>query len=199
MVTIYRDEKVEVAAFEQAKQGNACSGDMHTVIHQTDYAVCAVIDGLGSGEGARKSATAALGVIEAHHHKSVDQMVELCNGALSNKRGAVLTVIKIDYSKGEVRYCNFGNVGFIMYMPDGRMIQPIPSRGYLSGKKQQLRMSSFPYVSGSSFLLYSDGVKKKPTKEKLMKLPSFDAITDTYFSSDYFASDDVTMLIGKLH
>jgi negative regulator of sigma-B (phosphoserine phosphatase) len=199
MVTIYQDDKLEVAVFEQAKQGNACSGDAHTVIHRTDYAVCAVIDGLGSGEGALQSATAALGVIEAHHHKSVEQMVELCNGALSNQRGAVLTVIKVDYKRQEVRYCNFGNVGFIMYLPDGRTIQPIPARGYLSGKKRQLDESSFPYIKGSVFLLYSDGVKKRPMKEKLMQLTSPKVISDTFFSSDCFASDDVTLLVGKLH
>ncbi|WP_332698025.1 PP2C family serine/threonine-protein phosphatase [Halalkalibacter lacteus] len=198
MVTFYNSEKIEVAAFEQAKQGNSCCGDAHSVIHADDYTVCAVADGLGSGEQALDAALAAIGEIQRYHGLTVGQMVEACNDALHNKRGAVLTVLKIDYKKQEISYCNYGNIGFVMYLPDGKTIQPIPSRGYLSGKKTNFKSSSFPYMKGSSFLLYSDGVKKRPAKDTLVQMTSPREASSYLFSNNELVSDDVTMLVGKL-
>ncbi len=151
MITYYENGKMEVAIMEQAKPGKVCCGDAHTVIHTDDYTICAVVDGLGSGEGALQSANAAVEVINTFHGESVQQIVEACNRALLHKRGAVMTIIKVDYSKGEVCYSNFGNIGFVMHLPDGKTIQPIPSRGYLSGKKQKITSHCFPYESGVRF------------------------------------------------
>ncbi|MDT8862718.1 SpoIIE family protein phosphatase [Alkalihalobacillus sp. MEB130] len=198
MLTIYKDEKVELAAYERAKKGNDCNGDTHVVIQQEHYLVCAVIDGLGSGAGALKSASAAIDVIRLHHDQSVQEMVVRCNEALRNKRGAVLTVLKVDYDKRVIRYCNFGNISFVMYLSDGQVIQPIPTRGYLSGRKQVLTEKQFPYLKGSFFLLHSDGVRKKPDKELFKTLTSPKEAADVLFSSECFADDDVTMIVGKL-
>ncbi|MFC0472367.1 SpoIIE family protein phosphatase [Halalkalibacter kiskunsagensis] len=198
MVTFYNSEKIEVAAFEQAKRGNACCGDAHSVIHTDEYTICAVADGLGSGEQALDSALAAIVKIESYHSLTVSQMVEACNDALHDKRGAVLTVLKIDHKKQEISYCNYGNIGFVMYLPDGNTIQPIPSRGYLSGKKTNFKSSFFPYKRGSSFLLYSDGAKKRPNKDLLVQMTSPIEASSYLFSRDEIVSDDVTMLVGRL-
>lgn len=198
MITYYEDGKVDVAILEQAKPGKTCCGDAHTVIHTEHYTVCAVVDGLGSGEGAYQSANAAIEIIEALHYKSVEQMVEACNQALLHKRGAVMTIIKVDYAKFEVSYSNFGNISFVMHLPDGTTIQPIPSRGYLSGKKTRITSQRFPYQSGSAFLLYSDGIKKPPSKKMLLKMDSPRMATEELFPKDGYALDDVTLLVGKI-
>lgn len=198
MITFYENGKVEVAILEQAKPGKSCSGDAHTVIHTDHYTVCAVVDGLGSGEGALQSAEAAVEAICASHHESVQQIVEACNMALFNKRGAVMTILKVDYAKHEVCYSNVGNIGFVMYFPDGTTIQPIPARGYLSGKKESITSHCFPYQSGSAFLLYSDGIKNPPSKKLLMKMNSPRAAVEDLFPKDGYAIDDVTLLVGKL-
>jgi negative regulator of sigma-B (phosphoserine phosphatase) len=63
MFAYFNDDQMELAAIEQAKPGESCSGDAYTVIQKKDFTVCAVIDGLGSGEGALQSAKAAVGAI----------------------------------------------------------------------------------------------------------------------------------------
>ncbi|GAE26454.1 phosphoserine phosphatase RsbX [Halalkalibacter wakoensis JCM 9140] len=199
MISTYANEKIKVTAYERAKHGNSCSGDTHVFIESSDYVVCAVIDGLGSGEGAFQSAIAALNVIQSHHHLAVSQMVGLCNDALGQKRGVVLTVVKFDLKEQLVDYCNVGNIGFVMYLPDGKTIQPVPARGYLSGKKQTFAQNSFPYLKDSVFMLYSDGVKKKPSKQMVKDLAIGENGSDQVLENDWFAADDVTILFGKLY
>ncbi|MFC0560493.1 SpoIIE family protein phosphatase [Halalkalibacter alkalisediminis] len=198
MVTYYQDENLEVAAFERAKPGNSCSGDAHVVIQTDRYTICAVVDGLGSGGGASQSSQAAVDMIKARQELSVHQIVKACNEALFNKRGAVLTVIKIEYDTKKISYCNHGNIGFVMYLTDGTTLEPIPTRGYLSGKKQQIKSSSLPYVSGSTFVMYSDGLKKRPDKNRMLRMKSPKSEWESIFLSGNYAADDVTILVGKL-
>lgn len=199
MITYYSDEKLEVAVFEQAKPGKSLSGDAYTVIQTKDYAICAVVDGLGSGEAAYQSAKAAIDMIQIYQDLNVDEIVYACNDALVNKRGAVLTVIKVNYLKQEVSYCNHGNIGFVMYQSDGTTVQPVPIRGYLSGKNQSVKTSSFPFYSGSAFALYSDGLKKRPDKDLLLQMETPRSEVESLFTKENYAVDDVTILIGKLY
>ncbi|WP_227939727.1 PP2C family serine/threonine-protein phosphatase [Alkalihalobacillus deserti] len=198
MVTYYSDKELEVAAFERAKPGKSCSGDAHKVIQTEGYTICAIVDGLGSGESAFQSSKAAIDVIEAYQELSLNQIVEACNEALVNKRGAVLTVIKIDYHNRKISYCNHGNIGFVLYLSDGTTVQPVPARGYLSGRKQPIKTSSFPYLSDSAFVLYSDGLKKRPDKNLFLQMKSPKNEIKSLFSEEHYAIDDVTILVGKL-
>lgn len=161
MSTYYNDQKIEVLAFEQAKSGNVCSGDAYTVIQTTNYTICAVVDGLGSGEGALQSAKACVAAIHSFQNESVGSMITACNQAMYNKRGAVVTIIKFEYSTKKLSYCNHGNIGFALYGVDGTTIQPVPTRGFLSGKKLSVKSSTYSYSNGSTFILYSDGVKHR--------------------------------------
>ncbi|MCM3714666.1 protein phosphatase 2C domain-containing protein [Halalkalibacter oceani] len=198
MISYYDDGKIEVAILEQAKPGKTCCGDAHTVIHTEDYTVCAVADGLGSGEGALQSAKAAIETIEMNHHATVEEMMEACNESLLFMRGAVMTIIKVDYVQSEICYSNVGNIGFIFHFPDGKTIQPIPSRGYLSGKKQTIKSQCFKYQKGSAFLLFSDGIQNPPPKHLLLKMASPKKVANELFPADGYAIDDVTLLVGKL-
>ncbi|NEU31462.1 SpoIIE family protein phosphatase [bacterium LRH843] len=198
MITYNDDKNVEVVILQRTKPGNSACGDAHTVIHTDNYTVCAVVDGLGSGEGARQSATAIIETIQACHHEPVKQIVEACNQKMYHMRGAVMTIIKINYSNRKVCYCNVGNVGFDMHLPNGKTFRPIPSRGYLSSKKQIITSNCFAYQHGCVFSLYSDGVIAPPTKVELMNMDSPRESAEFLFSKNDSAVDDLTLLVGKI-
>ncbi|ADC49898.1 MULTISPECIES: SpoIIE family protein phosphatase [Alkalihalophilus] len=199
MISLYENKHIEVAAVQQPKPGNVHCGDAHVVVEEEDFTLCAVVDGLGSGEGASESADAAIEVIKENRFLEVDEIVTRCNQAMVNKRGAVLTLVKVDFQKEEVIYCNFGNIGFVMYEPDGTTLQPIPIRGYLSGRKVMVKSKHFSYKKGSIFMLYSDGVKIPFSKKNLLTLGSLKEEFKHLLTLDRFAVDDVTLLVGKLN
>ncbi|KMJ55858.1 indirect negative regulator of sigma-B activity [Bacillus sp. LL01] len=198
MINFYEHKNLEIAAVQQAKPGNIHCGDAHVVVEEKDFTICAVVDGLGSGEGASESAVAAIKIIKDNRFLDVEEIVKTCNEAMVNKRGAVLTLVKVDFVKKELNYCNFGNIGFVMYYPDGTTIQPIPLRGYLSGRKAVIKSKSFSYKEGSIFMLYSDGVKIPFSKKNLLTIDSLKKEFTDLLTLDRFAIDDVTLLVGKL-
>ncbi|MBP3953303.1 SpoIIE family protein phosphatase [Bacillus suaedae] len=198
MIKHYDDGKTEIVAIERAKPGNRCCGDANEVIHTDEYTLCVVADGLGSGEGAKQSANIVIDTIQSMHAKPVEEMASACNDALVNKRGAVITIVKIHYVKKEITYCNFGNIGFLMCSPNGQIFQPMPARGYLSGRKQRLTSNRVPYESGTVFFIYSDGIESPLNKKELLTIRFPEQASEILEEKIEHARDDVTALLGKL-
>ncbi|MCK0473866.1 SpoIIE family protein phosphatase [Halalkalibacter sp. APA_J-10(15)] len=198
MINHYTDGKTVVVALEKSKPGKSCCGDVHTVLHTDEYMLCTVIDGLGSGEGARRSANIVMDAIVRYHDHPVDVIAEKGNKDLLFERGAVLTIIKIHYEKREISYCNYGNIGFMLCLPDGKLIQPIPKRGYLSGRKSTFNIHYFPFEKDSVFCLYSDGVSSPFNKEQLLSIRELEDIIPYLNYSTEQINDDVTVLVGRI-
>ncbi|WP_059105948.1 SpoIIE family protein phosphatase [Shouchella shacheensis] len=200
MVTYYRDEHSDIATAQRIKSGNNKCGDAYVVLQKGTYSVCAVVDGLGSGEGAHLSAEAAIDVIKENHLKDVKTILEECNKVLARKRGAVMTLVKIDYNKEVMAYANFGNIGFALYNPDGTTVQPLPKRGYLCGRNTEIASSEYGYMQGSMFLLYSDGVEEVPSRQLLFtRFQGQDTANHSVFNVErYKENDDATLMVGRL-
>ncbi|MDQ0208570.1 SpoIIE family protein phosphatase [Alkalicoccobacillus murimartini] len=199
MVMYTEDKNIEVAVLQRSKNSGEFCGDAHAVIKTDTYVVCAVIDGLGSGEGASKSAQAALRMVEEHHELPVKTIVEMCNRSLLSMRGAVITVVKLVFKDRQISYSNFGNIGFTMYNPNGSTVQPLPTRGYLCGRNEKIKESQFQYDEGTIFVLYSDGVASPPPKRMLLHVTELRENSDAIFDqARYVENDDITLLIGKL-
>ena len=60
--------------------------------------ICALADGLGSGEFAKDSADAVMEEIENYADESIETIVKKCNEVLVKKRGVVLGIIKLDFT-----------------------------------------------------------------------------------------------------
>ncbi|MBM7838625.1 negative regulator of sigma-B (phosphoserine phosphatase) [Alkalihalobacillus xiaoxiensis] len=195
MVTYYKDHYVDIATVQRTKPGNTVCGDAHIVIQSSDYAICAVIDGLGSGKGAHFSAEKAVQAIREYQHESAVEILERCNQALSNERGAVITLVHIDYANNVLTYSNYGNIGFLLHHPDGSTDQPMPKRGYLCGRMQKLTSEQFKYKPGSAFIMFSDGVESLPP---IRKLAALSVSNDLISNQLYSVKDDATLMVGKL-
>ncbi|MDE5416076.1 PP2C family serine/threonine-protein phosphatase [Alkalihalobacterium chitinilyticum] len=200
MIEFQKKQHVSISAYQKPKNGNVLCGDSYVVVEKENYVVCAVSDGLGSGEQAYASSDTVMEVIRQNHHEDVKKIVELCNKSLASKRGVVLTVIKFDRKDREVHYSNIGNIGFLFYSSKGQMIRPIPYRGFLSGRKINVKTESFPYDPGSIFVIFSDGIKLSGLKhENLTDMRSQEEagrFIERHVSS---VDDDLTLLVGQLH
>ncbi|UOE94369.1 PP2C family serine/threonine-protein phosphatase [Alkalihalobacillus sp. LMS39] len=200
MVVEYKiHDHVKVAVYQQAKAGNYCCGDSYVMIETKQYFLCAIADGLGSGEGAWISSDEVMKMIKEFHHEPIEALMKRCNEALVGKRGAVLTVLKVDYEENLLHYSNVGNIGFIYYLQNGEVIRPIPTRGFLSGRKTTIKVERYPYKSGSAFLLYSDGMKLSSSKQlNTAMLQSPDEAADFIRENIENKADDLTVLIGQI-
>src|SRR5690625_5825620 len=89
-------KNVDVSVYQKVKQGNSECGDSYFYHQDDDYFVCALADGLGSGELARESSRAVVDVIESNPLMSITEIIKRSNEALFGKRGVVLGVLKID-------------------------------------------------------------------------------------------------------
>ncbi|WP_026688723.1 SpoIIE family protein phosphatase [Alteribacter aurantiacus] len=199
MIKYHQLDDIEITSYYTAKEGNWCSGDAFYVSKDDGYVICAIADGLGSGEEAMEASSAVVRVIEKCKEDPVETLMDKCNEALWHKRGAVLTIIKIDQDAQEIVYSNVGNIGCIFYPPTGKLVRPIPSRGYMSGKKRQFKAQRISYEDGMSFILYSDGLKFDPVFHHYMtKLPSTQKAMEQVVGGMVDSSDDTTILIGKV-
>lgn len=198
MITHYNDNHIEIIAFERAKRGNDCCGDEHIVIQTKTFTICAVVDGLGSGQGAYEAAQIIAQIIKEKYTCTIEQIMELCNEAMMHHRGAVMSIIKIHYVTNEIQYCNVGNVRFTLYYPNKEVIRPIPTRGYLSGRHCTVTSERFKYEKGCIFLLYSDGVLTIPPMERMFRLGQLEDLTERIVKEATYAEDDITLLVGKI-
>lgn len=195
---ILSESRVEVIASQSSKDGQMFCGDDYFFTVTDDYFICALADGLGSGEHAYESSKAVTDIIRRYHHEDITKLMNLCNQALLNKRGAAVAIFKADFKKANFQYSCVGNIRFYLYPPTGKLIYPLPVTGYLSGRKQRYHTQQFPYMPNSKFFLHSDGFEMRETKNFLRNYISLEHTAKKLEKLNTAASDDVTFILGSL-
>ncbi len=175
-----KQEKVHVSVFQKAKRGNAFCGDSYFYTETDHHFICALADGLGSGEYARESSQAVINVIEENYHVSVDELVHKANQILSNKRGVVLGILQIDFNAEVYSFSSIGNIGLVTVTKDRKRVRNIPNSGYLAGYKCPIKVVNYKLQKGTNFIMFSDGVQSKELSQCFLINTSVDSITKTY-------------------
>lgn len=186
---------VEVSVFQQPKKGNYYCGDSYFYIESEDEFVCAIADGLGSGEIAKESSQIVIDIIEDNIHATVEQLVKLCNNKLSGKRGAVVGILKLDYMSRVYTFSSIGNIG-VMTITEGRKKKrTIPNAGYLGGYKRPFKVIQEKLEPDMNFIMFSDGVSDKDLSQKYWSNHDVRTITKTFeHVSDDIRTDDTTLI-----
>src|SRR5690625_2664665 len=87
-------EKVNVAVYERAKGTNITSGDSYFYQEADDTFICAIADGLGSGQFAKESSEIVIDTIKNNPDLSDRELAHLCSEQLVGRRGVVLGVLR---------------------------------------------------------------------------------------------------------
>lgn len=189
---------VHTLAFQLPKEGKVCCGDSFFIKATEDYFICALADGLGSGESANESSSAISTLVEKKHNEDVEVLIDLCNQELKDKRGATVSILKFDFKKNQFTYSSVGNIRFILSSPSGSFIYPLPILGYLSGKPQKYRTQTYTYEKGSKFIIHTDGLVLPAIKSLLTKGNSVEELSRHLEEYTKSRKDDLTYIVGQL-
>lgn len=192
------NDYIQAIAYQIPKDGNVINGDSFFMKVTDEYFICAVADGLGSGEHAYHSSNAIREVVEKNHDQEVKLLIDCCNQVLKNKRGATLSILKVHFSPMTFTYSAVGNIQFILSCPSGRIIYPLPVQGYLSGKPQKYRCETFTYEKGSKFIIHTDGLANPGIKSLASSSSSIEEISNYLKIITKTGKDDMTYIVGQL-
>ncbi|BBP87318.1 hypothetical protein BsIDN1_09360 [Bacillus safensis] len=86
MKQIEQHEHVNAIIYQSNKEGKPCCGDSFFFIKADDEElICAVADGLGSGQYANESSSLVSEIVEEYGHEDVAALIDRCNQAMKNK------------------------------------------------------------------------------------------------------------------
>lgn len=198
MIVKESNEHVHTLAFQLPKKGKSCCGDSFYIKTTDNFMICALADGLGSGERANESSAAISSLVEKQYDEDVEVLMQLCNNELRDKRGATVSILKVDFDAKSFTYSSVGNIRFMLYVPSGTYIYPLPILGYLSGKPQKYRTQTYSYETGSKFIIHTDGLVFPGIKALLNR---GDSVEDLSRQLDVYTknrNDDLTYIVGQL-
>ncbi|RWZ52384.1 indirect negative regulator of sigma-B activity [Halobacillus fulvus] len=187
---------MNLAVYQKSKKGNYYCGDSYFYNETEDTFLCAIADGLGSGELAFESSKAVMNVIEHNPEATIETLVKKCNDALSGKRGVVLGLLRVDFNRRTYSYSSIGNIGVIIIDAEGKKKRNIPLAGYLAGYPKKLRVTKGDLQKGMKFLMFSDGVMDRRLPSSLTSSKGVEHIIDNYKELYGKSRDDDTTLIA---
>ena len=188
--------QVEVSVFQKAKKGNYYCGDSYFYHESDDKFICALADGLGSGEFAKESSQIVMEVIRDNKDDSVASIMRKSNEKLVGKRGVVLGILQIDLQSKHYAYSSIGNIGLMTITTNSIKKRNIPQAGYLSGYDRPFKVMTDKLEQGMIFVMFSDGITSKEISNSYFLHKEVDHITDTFAYLYQQKLDDDTTLIA---
>ncbi|KAA6449647.1 PP2C family serine/threonine-protein phosphatase [Bacillus swezeyi] len=198
MIWSESNEHIHALVYQLPKEGKSVCGDSFYFNATDQGMLCALADGLGSGELAYESSSAISEVVKEHGDEDVASLMERCNQALKQKRGATVSILKADFQTRTIAYSSVGNIRFILYAPSDKYIYPLPVTGYMSGKPQTYKTFTYTYEKGSKFIIHSDGLDVPALRTYLKQHHSPGDISNQLEAYTLMGKDDLTYIIGQL-
>lgn len=190
--------RMEFGIVHRPKSGRAISGDAYLIREEEDATLICLADGLGSGEAAAEAAQAVIHCVEANSTLSLSDVMATCHRALRGTRGAVVALMRIDFTESTVTFVGVGNIG--VHVRSGAPVRPISKNGIVGYRLPTLREFTYPYAPGDLLVLYTDGISNRFTLDGAVWLND---VQDVQVLADDIAqnfgkeSDDVTVVVAR--
>jgi anti-sigma regulatory factor (Ser/Thr protein kinase) len=189
---------VEIGALCVPMAGEDACGDGWAMSCDPDGATLLGVDGLGHGPEAAKAAHAAVHALERKPGAAPAEVLQNAHEALRITRGAALSVARIDYRSGAVRFAGIGNVNGIVH--DGAARRALVSHnGIVGANMRKVQEFTTECPPGAIVILHSDGVH---TQWDLLHYPGLQARAPALVAGilmrDFIRRrDDAMVLVGR--
>ena len=149
---------IEVGALCTPLAGEEESGDGWGVTCDLDGATLVGVDGLGHGPDAAKAAAGAIQALQKRPAARPAEVLQTAHELLRITRGAAMSVARIDYSGGDVRFAGIGNVAAVVF--DGTARRALVSHnGIVGHNMRKVQEFTAPFPPGALCVLASDGIQ----------------------------------------
>lgn len=177
-----------------------CNGDSF-FIHKDQTDLLCVIDALGHGEDAYKSAAAVHDFIQENPKRKIDALIYEVHDFIRARhiRGVALSVIRIDYASNKLLFCGLGDVMVKIFLPDeDKTLYPLPKEGIVGDIQRTLEIQEFPIVKGEVISMFSDGVSSKLTIPVTARNENLMNLVNNLMGQYGKNYDDRTLLLAKV-
>ncbi|MDX8046301.1 protein phosphatase 2C domain-containing protein [Gracilibacillus sp. S3-1-1] len=195
-----RREHMKVSVFQKAKKGNYYCGDSYFYHESDGKYICALADGLGSGELARESSQIVMDVIREYRNESVKTIMKKSSEKLMGKRGVVLGILRINFMTKQYTYSSIGNIGLMTINAQSTKKRNIPLAGYLSSYEKPFKEMTGELEPDMIFIMFSDGVQAREVSNPYFHHREVEHITDTFaYLNQQPLEDDTTLIAMKYY
>jgi anti-sigma regulatory factor (Ser/Thr protein kinase) len=153
-----RQPRYEIGGVLVSHPVESICGDAWGWTMRDDRFAIMVADGLGHGLSAHDAAGAALDVFYRSHDETPARVISDVHAALRSTRGAAVATVSVDSDRGIAIFCGVGNIGGIVYSPDGvrhGMVSQNGTAGHVASRVQEF---TYPLAAKSMIVLFSDGL-----------------------------------------
>jgi anti-sigma regulatory factor (Ser/Thr protein kinase) len=191
-------ERFAVGGLSVPRPGESVCGDAWDARHDSGCLAVFVCDGLGHGAIAAQAAMLAIRTFRGAPAVNPTDAMTRIHHALRATRGAAGAIAIIDPSAGTVRYCGVGNVSGAIVA--GTAIRHLVSHnGTLGHNAARIVEFTYPWPSGASLVMHSDGVSAKWGAEEWpgiwQRAPGMAA--GVIYRDRRRASDDATVVVAR--
>lgn len=186
------DFRFNAAQRVRPMEGLTACGDAIVDVREGNWSLFAVIDALGHGPDAEKSAKVALHAATQARGQALEQVFEAVHRALPGMRGVVMSAL---LARGEeLTFAGVGNVE--IFSPEG-VARPVAMAGTLGGSGYRFRSFAFPLKAGQRWVMASDGIRAREAGALLPKLNTepAEAAAEQLMKSVTRANDDASVLV----
>ena len=189
-----------MATFVLPEEGD--SGDRHLISCHQKGVLIAVIDGIGHGKEAAKSAKTAVSILKERPSESLTSLVERCHEQLQGMRGVVLSLAAIDASHGVMTWLGVGNVQGVLMRADNNkhsnVLEPLLLRaGVVGCQLPPLHATVLPIARGDTIYFATDGVSST-FADSLSALENPQKAAERILRQFQTGKDDALVLVTRL-
>jgi anti-sigma regulatory factor (Ser/Thr protein kinase) len=178
--------------------GQSVSGDTWAVADCGDRYLLMVADGLGHGPLAAEAAQAAKRVFHEQFQDSPEAILKKAHSALRSTRGAAVAIVEIQVDTQSIHFAGIGNISAMVIQPQAHH-RMVSYNGTIGHEVRKIASFHYPWCSGSTLILHSDGVGTQWDLQKypglLKKHPSL--IAGVLYRDFGRGRDDATVLAVK--
>lgn len=192
--------RFQVGQINQIMAGQKVSGDGVLVVESEHAGLFGVVDGLGHGEAAARSAKLALSMFEAEPERPLAELLERIHRALRSERGAVAGLLRIQRS-GPFEAAIVGNICVVHLRQEAgsapKRAHILGQPGVLGSTLRRITPQRGEACEGDLFVLHSDGVQSRADLGPLAGLDAQECaerVVDEYGKT----TDDASCLVIRI-
>lgn len=142
-------------------RGQVVSGDAWKLVPTRSRQYLLLVDGLGHGPGAAAAATLAIDAFAPHDDSSPDHILTVLDQATRGSRGAAASLVCIDDTQHQLRFCGVGNVDGRIQVGADATAHLLPQNGIVGHAMPTPRITQAEWTPASRLVMHSDGVSSR--------------------------------------